>query len=41
MDIRQVHSFGEVLSQQAIGVFIGTPLPRTVGITEVDINIAR
>ena len=38
---RQVGSFGEVLSEQAVGVLVGTPLPRTSRITEVDIDVRR
>ena len=38
---RQVRSLGEVLSQQPISVFIGSTLPRTLRIAEVDINVAR
>ena len=38
---RQVRSLGEVLSQQPISVFIGSTLPRTLRIAEVDINVGR
>ena len=38
---RQVGSLGEVLSQQAVGVLIGSPLPRTSRIAEVNINVCR
>ena len=38
---RQVGSFRKVLPQQAIGVFIGTTLPRTLRITEVDVDVGR
>ncbi len=38
---RQVGSFGEVLSEQAIGVLIRTTLPWTSRITEVDIDVGR
>ena len=37
----QVGSLGEVLSEQTIGVLIGTPLPRTLRIAEVDIDVGR
>ncbi len=37
----QVGSLGEVLSEQAIGVLIGTTLPRALRITEVDIDVGR
>ena len=39
MDACQVHAFREVLPQQAVGVFIGTPLPGTLWITEVNLDI--
>src|SRR3974390_1488107 len=38
---RQVSSFRKVLSQQTIGVLIGTALPRTLRIAEVNIDIGR
>ena len=38
---RQVGSLGEVLSEQTIGVLIGTTLPWTLRIAEVDINVGR
>jgi hypothetical protein len=38
---RQVRSLGEVLSQKPIGVLIGTTLPRTLRVAEVDINVGR
>ena len=38
---RHVGAFGEVLSEQAISVLIGTPLPRALRITEVDIDVGR
>jgi len=38
---RQIGSLGEILSQQAIGVLIGTPLPRASRIAEVNINVGR
>ena len=37
----QVGAFWEVLSEQSVGVLIGTALPRALWITEVDINIGR
>ena len=38
---RQVGSLGEVLSEQAIGVLIGSPLPRALRITEVNVDVCR
>lgn len=38
---RQVSSLGEVLFEQAIRVLIGSALPRTLRIAEVDIDIGR
>ncbi len=38
---RQVGSLGEVLSEQAIGVLVGTALPRTLRIAEVHIDVGR
>ena len=38
---RHVGAFGEVLSEQAISVLIGTPLPWALRITEVDIDVGR
>ena len=35
---RQVGSLGEVLSEQAIGVLVGTALPRTAWVAEVNID---
>ena len=37
----QVGSFWEVLSEQSVGILIGTALPRALWITEVNINIGR
>src|SRR6476620_11936090 len=37
----QVGSFGKVLSQQAIGVFVRSPLPRALRIAEVNIDVGR
>ena len=39
MNSRQIHSLGEVLPEQAVGVFVGTPLPGTLWITEVNLDI--
>ena len=38
---RQVGAFGEVLSEQAIGVLVGAPLPRALWIAEVNVNVGR
>src|SRR3974377_352988 len=38
---RQVRSLRKVLSQQTIGVLIGTTLPRALRIAEVNINVGR
>src|SRR5215467_8802331 len=38
---RQVGSFRKVLSQQAIGVLVGTALPRTLRIAKVNIDVGR
>ncbi len=39
MDARQIHSLREVLSEQSVGVLVGTPLPGTLWITEVHLDI--
>ena len=39
MNVRQIHSFWEVLPEQAVGVFVGSTLPGTLWITEVDLDI--
>jgi hypothetical protein len=38
---RQVGPLREVLLQQAIGIFIGTALPRTLRIAEVNVDVGR
>jgi len=38
---RQVGSLGEVLSEQTVGVLVGTPLPRTARVAEVNIDVGR
>ena len=38
---RQVGPLREVLPQQTIGVFIGTALPRTLRIAEVNVDVGR
>lgn len=38
--LRQIGSFGEILSQQAVGVFVGTALPRRLRVAEIDFDIA-
>src|SRR5215475_2308870 len=37
----QIRSLGEVLPQQAVGVLIGSTLPRALRITEVDVDFGR
>jgi len=36
---RQVGAFGKIQSQQAVGVVVGTPLSRTLLLTQVDLDI--
>ena len=36
--VRQVHSLGEVLPEQDVGIFVGTTLPGTLWITEVNLD---
>ena len=38
---RQVGSLRKVLSQQTIGVLVGTALPRTLRVAEVDLDVSR
>ena len=38
---RQVRSLGEVLSEQTICIFVGSPLPGTLWIAEVNIDVSR
>ena len=38
---RQVGALGEVLSEQAVGVLVGSALPRTSRVTEVNIDVGR
>ncbi len=38
---RQVGSLREILSEQTIGIFIGSALPRALRIAEVNINVGR
>src|SRR5665647_1360583 len=38
---RQVSSLRKVLSQQTIGVLVGTALPRTLRIAEVNVDVGR
>src|SRR5260370_37052130 len=38
---RQVGSFRKILSQQAIGVLVGTALPWTLRIAKVNIDVGR
>ena len=41
MNVREVHSFREVLSQQTIGVLVRATLPGLLRITEVHLNVGR
>ena len=38
---RQVRAFGEVLAQQAVGVFVRAALPRALRIAEVHLDVGR
>ena len=38
-ELRQVGAFRKVLAQQAIGIFVRSPLPGALGVTEVDVDI--
>ena len=38
---RQVGSLDKILPQQAVGVLIGSTLPRTLRVAEVDVDIGR
>jgi hypothetical protein len=38
---RQIRSLGEILAQQAIGVFVGTALPRALRIAKIDVDLGR
>jgi hypothetical protein len=38
---RQVGPFGKILSQQTIGVLVGTPLPRALRVAEVHLDVSR
>ncbi len=40
MDVREVHTFWEVLPQQTVGVLVRTPLPRASRITKVDFDVS-
>ena len=39
MNVRQIHSFREVLPEQAVGVFVRAALPGTLWIAEVDHDV--
>ncbi len=39
MNVREVHSFREVLPEKTVGVLVGTPLPGTLWITEVNLDV--
>jgi len=38
-DLAEVHAFGQVLADQAVGVFIAAALPRAVGIAEEHVDL--
>src|SRR5210317_77637 len=40
MNVREIHSFREVLSEQTVRVFVGAALPRTLWIAEVDLDVS-
>ena len=40
MNFGQVHSLWEVLSQESISIFVRTPLPGTLRITEVNFDVS-
>ncbi len=35
---RHVGAFGEVLTQEPIGVLVGSSLPRRLGVTDLDVD---
>ncbi len=39
MYVRQAHALREVLSQQAVGIFIRSPLPWALWIAEVHLDV--
>ncbi len=39
MDVREIHPLREVLQQETVGVFVRAPLPRTLWITEVNLDV--
>ena len=39
MNVGKIHSLGEVLPEQTVGVFVGAALPGTLWITEVDLDV--
>jgi len=39
MYVRQTHSLWEVLTEQAVGIFVGATLPGTLWVTEVNLDI--
>ena len=38
-DVAQVHAFGQEFADQAVGIFVGTALPRAVGIAKEDVHM--
>jgi len=41
MDVRQIHALREVLPKQSIDLLVGTTLPGTLRIAEVDFDVRR
>ncbi len=39
MDVREIHSFGEVLPQKTVGVLVRAALPGAFRIAEVDLDV--
>jgi hypothetical protein len=40
-EVRELHPFREVLSEQAVRVLVAPALPRAAGIAEVDLHLGR
>lgn len=36
---REIDALGQVLAEQAVGILVGSALPRALGIAEVDLGI--
>ena len=39
MNVREIHPFREVLPEKTVGVLVGTSLPGTLWITEVNLDV--